>query len=150
MSVKDKRLPFLYLCRMLKVSPPCPNDYLFAEKEDYENREQYEEDAKKFKKAVEQVAQDLFKKHHLDLTESEVGGVYEIAPTETWEKAAQEIIETIHGVGLFHFSSLEEFLNVGPHTTLEDAVLAHLEWIPDYPEVYDGVKARTLVERKLR
>ena len=99
--------------------------------------------------AVESVAGALFNFHYLNLIETKTELTYRIVPMHGWAKAANEIIRTINGVGMFYFSSLREFFKSGPYTS-RSAVLEHLHHIPYYYEVYEGSKARSMVEKKMR
>lgn len=94
-------------------------------------------------------AEKLFGFHHLNIEEIKKKNnvvVYKISPQETWRKAANEIRETINGVGMFHTYSLRDFLDSGPYTPKE-AVLTHLHWLKDYPKVY-GIPFPTQKWRK--
>jgi hypothetical protein len=84
--------------------------------------------------AVESAVSDLFEEHGLELVEV-TRGTFKLTPEKSWNDAAAKIIETINGVGYFHFNSVKEFLDSGPYTP-KVAVIEHLGWIKDYPEVY--------------
>jgi hypothetical protein len=117
------------------------------EAEQAERQEQWE----KYRGAVMTVAEEVFDKHGLELTEMKRGYVYRVHPNpgRTWSDCANRILATINGYGPFYFSSLREFLDSGPWTPRE-AVLHHLGWIPDWYEVYEGGKASNRVERRLK
>lgn len=72
-----------------------------------------------------------------------------LKPTETWEAAAEEIRETINGVGMFYFSDLKDFLRSGPYTA-KAVVLTHLHWMKRYYDVYEGSKMSSVFNRRLR
>lgn len=101
--------------------------------------------------AVENVAEDLFETHNLTLVPKSAAPSYEfkVEPTKTWTEAAESIIDTINGVGMFEFKSVKEFLDSGPYT-LREAVLSHLHWIKRYPEVYGEPSPRRMYERAWR
>lgn len=63
-------------------------------------------------------------------------GTIEITPTETWEKVAHEVVETINGVGYFYFSSVDEFVSTNSCQDAREAVESHLHWLKDYGAVY--------------
>ena len=100
-------------------------------------------------------AESLFEKHGLTLEPRPVNKTdrypyeYKVVPEESWEKALVPIIETVNGVGMFHFSGVKEFLRSGPYTPRE-GVLTHLHWIKSYPEVYGDTSARRIYERSFR
>jgi hypothetical protein len=90
----------------------------------------------------------LFEAHHLKLepvkhkgTPNKYPHEYRVKPIETWEKACEQIVDTVCGVGYFHFDSIPEFLESGPYT-MREAVLSHLGWIKNYPEVYGATTAQ--------
>lgn len=98
--------------------------------------------------AVVSVAQDLFQNYGLTLIpKDDSRGVpefrrslphhFKVMPETSWNDAAEKILETINGVGLFEFRSLRDFLDSGPYTARE-AVLSHLHYIRRYPDVYGG------------
>lgn len=121
------------------------------EAEQFAQKAEEEEEAEAYRSytnAVMSVANDLFGKHGLDLVLAK-NGSYAVAPTESWEKAANDIRETINGVGYFHFNTLKEFLDSGPWTARQ-AVLEHLHWIKDYPRVYGEGTATSMFDRRLR
>ena len=68
-----------------------------------------------------------------------------IVARTTWRQAADQIRRTINGVGMFEFSSLQEFLRSGPYTARQ-AALSHLHWIKRAPDVYGGPSAQRLYE----
>jgi hypothetical protein len=91
--------------------------------------------------AVENTVKPLFNKHGLNLVPVSVCGTdrtpyeYHVMPIKDWADVCLNLIETINGVGYFHFNNLTEFLNSGP-CTAKEAALSHLHWICRYPEVY--------------
>jgi len=74
---------------------------------------------------------------------------YRIVPEKSWSDAAEAIIDTINGVGTFHFSSLQDFMDSGPYTA-KQAVLKHLHWIQARSKVYGGSSPRAYFDRQLR
>lgn len=95
---------------------------------------------------------DLFAEHGLELTSASKGEYpfeYRVTPTTSWEDAALKIMTTINGVGQFEFNNLREFLDSGPYTPRQ-AVLSHLHWIKDWPEVYGERSARDRFDRAWR
>lgn len=112
---------------------------------------------KRYRGAIRTVAENLFSEHLLELTEVEEEGkesYFVVEPkkdsTTGWYRAASKIIDTINGVGMFEFRTVRELVESGPYPTIEQAVLQHAHWISSYPEVYEGTKAKFLVERRLR
>jgi len=103
--------------------------------------------------AVTSVAEQLFGAHKLELVQRRKKETlpfeYYVIPTETWREAANEIRETINGVGTSHFSSLKEFLESGPYTPRE-AVENHLGYVRHYPEVYGTSSAGRIYESAWR
>lgn len=106
--------------------------------------------------AVVSASESLFGEHYLDIVPASAKrkGVrpheYKIVPTKGWDAALKQIIETINGVGMFHFSSAKEFLDSGPYATARIGVLTHLHHMKDYPRVYGGSSAQSLYERAWR
>ena len=92
--------------------------------------------------------------NHFDLNVEQKGSnKYTVSPRKDWKTSLKAIIETINGVGYFHFSSVREFLQSGPFTERE-AVLSHLHYLKDYGEVYGVFRLQrefeTNVESALR
>lgn len=89
--------------------------------------------------AIETIENALTEHFALDLTE--VKGRkgeqtrWKIAPLRTWRESLGHIVETINGVGYYHFGSIREFLNSGPYTERE-GVLTHLHYLAAYGSVY--------------
>jgi hypothetical protein len=101
---------------------------------------------------VTSAAERLFGEHDLELsptTSDRTPFEYLVVPKTTWRAALAKIIETINGVGYFHFNDVEEFLDSGPYTE-EEGVLSHLHWIESYPEVYGDTSARSTFDRAFR
>lgn len=127
-----------------------------------EARHQAETDAqtelyKKWHDAVLSAASTLFEHHHLALRplEKRRGFVrpheYRVVPLKgVWITSLRQIIATINGVGMFHFSSPAEFLSHGPYPTERVAVLNHLHQIKNYPAVYGSASADRLYQRAFR
>lgn len=110
----------------------------------------------KWHDGVMAAAESLFGEHHLSLSPATAKrkGVrpfeYKVEPSKSWDAALKAIIETINGVGMFHFSSVREFLDSGPYSTPRIGVLTHLHHIASYPAVYGGTSAQRIFERSWR
>lgn len=72
-----------------------------------------------------------------------------IVPSKSWDDAANNLRETINGVGDFHFNNLREFLASGPYTARQ-AVLSHLGYLKRHPHVYGGPSPRQMYEQHWR
>ena len=107
----------------------------------------------KWHEGVTQAADRLFEVHGLELipeSDDRVPYKYSVEPKKSWRDAADKVLETINGVGYFHFNTLEEFLESGPYTPKE-AVLLHTHYFVRYPEVYGpGWDAESIYEMYLR
>lgn len=110
--------------------------------------------------AVRVVAEAVFGEHGLVLTESKHGGL-KVEPEVSWNDAANQIMDTINGVGAYYFSSLREFLESGPwqrhegrpasrRYTARQAVLSHLHWMRSRSDVYGTASPETMFERQMR
>ena len=73
---------------------------------------------------------------------------WQIKPLRTWKESLGLIVETINGVGYFHFDSLREFLNSGPYTEREGC-LTHLGYLSDHADVYGGQSLERQFNRSL-
>jgi len=104
--------------------------------------------------AVQAVAETALNDHGLTLVERKSprkhGTYYEVAPQRSWEDAERKIVETINGVGYFHFSSPREFRSSGPYRSAKDSVAQHLHWIKRAPDVYGDQSYQRRVERQMR
>jgi hypothetical protein len=98
--------------------------------------------------AVEKAASRLYGNHNLMLVEGK-NHTYTIKPKVSWKDAAAQVIETINGVGYFHFNGVGEFLRSGPYTPKE-AVTSHLHWIKRYADVYGDTSAKYEIQRSMR
>lgn len=111
--------------------------------------------------AVMSVANRLFEMHRLTLTPAWPKDTtkeqraafrpwqWRIEPEVSWSLAAEAVMETINGVGPFHYSSLKEFLSSGPYSP-QEAVIEHLGWIRRAPDVYGEPSARAMYDRAFR
>jgi hypothetical protein len=144
------------LCKLLDVDGA--DDYTEFQYRNFDLCPEYTEEevsreieaaTNKYIRAVLSVSQRLFGEHGLLLVIMKGRG-YRILPQENWKVACQKLIETINGVGYFHFSSIKELKDSGPYATYRQAALNHIGWIADRSRVYEGTNASYLVERELR
>jgi len=106
----------------------------------------------KYESAVVKIAEDIFSKHNLTLTEKihpKKGKCYVISPTKNWKDSVYHVKETINGVGYFYFANIRKFLSSGPYTARQ-ATLEHLHYLKRYPDVYGDTGIRSRLERELR
>lgn len=115
-----------------------------AQEAETEVRDEYHT---KWQNAVVSAFESLCKHHNLTCTHK--GYEVIVTPKTTWTDVLKPLIETINGVGYFHFGSVQEFLYHGPYKTYE-GVATHLGWIKDYPAVYGDASAQTMYERAMR
>jgi hypothetical protein len=104
---------------------------------------------------VTSAAEQLFEEHRLELVPYGKQGSkdypyeFKVVPESKgqagWRKAAEAIMETVNGVGYFTFNDLDDFLSTGPYTPRQ-AVLSHLAYISDYPEVYGRQSAQRIYD----
>lgn len=73
---------------------------------------------------------------------------WQIKPLRTWKESLKLIVETINGVGYFHFNSVREFLDSGPYTEREGC-LTHLHYLAQHGDVYGGQSLERQFERSL-
>jgi hypothetical protein len=107
--------------------------------------EQYRE----YQSAIERAVEQYLGFHDLDYTD--LGdGTLEIAPRVSWAKAADAIRETINGVGMFGFDSLEDFIESSSCENAADCVKSHLHHIKDYGAVYGEPSPLRIYKRALR
>lgn len=108
----------------------------------------------KWHRAVTVAVGQMFEKHGLALKPRRKGEAYpfeyKIVALAGWKDAADKIIDTINGVGYFHFGTVRDFISSGPYRTARQAVLHHVGWIPDHAEVYGTSSARMIYETYLR
>lgn len=101
----------------------------------------------KYKGAIIAVANRLFSEHALTLEPID-DWRFKVVPTKSWKDALGNIVTTINGVDMFEFSGARELCSSGPWSPKE-AVMGHLHWIADWPEVYGYGKARSMIDRAL-
>jgi hypothetical protein len=110
----------------------------------------------KWHSGVIDAAEALFGEHGLTLVpikpkhRGSLPYTYKVVPTTSWNDALKQIIETINGVGYFHFSNPKEFLDSGPYASARIGVLTHLHHIKDQPAVYGGTSAQSIFDRAWR
>ena len=105
-----------------------------------------------YRDAVVYAAERLFGEHGLMLTRVERKGQtwqWEVFPVVSWRDAANRILLTVNGVGMFEFASTREFLTSGPYTP-KQAVMGHLHWIKRWPDVYGEPKPQAMIEWRMR
>lgn len=73
---------------------------------------------------------------------------WQIKPLRTWKESLKLIVETINGVGYFHFNSVREFLDSGPYTEREGC-LTHLHYLAQHGDVYGGRSLERQFDRTL-
>jgi hypothetical protein len=98
--------------------------------------------------SVESTASQIFEHLGLQLDELKTKWHYTVLPTKSWDSAALKLIQTINGVGMFEFSSVNELISSGPYKNAREAVLKHLHWAKYWPEVYESSSARSMFERR--
>jgi hypothetical protein len=105
--------------------------------------------------AVAAVAEKFFELHGLHLTAFGKGRKqsrpyeYKITPLKSWDDAAFKIVQTINGVGYYHFNNVKEFADSVP-CTVRQAVLSHIHWVKDYAEVFGDTSPRRLYDIHMR
>lgn len=98
-------------------------------------------------------AEEAFEVHGLELVpapgrrKSPRPYSYKVEPRTSWRDAAEQIIETINGVGMFHFSGVADLRRSGPYKSDREAVLVHLGHIPSAAEVYGNPRADRIFDR---
>jgi hypothetical protein len=74
--------------------------------------------------------------------------------SEDWNKAAEIVIESINGYGMFQFDSVEDLILSGPYAGAKEAAIAHLHWHTERSNIFgeDGIKEvfSKALERELR
>jgi len=95
------------------------------------------------------VFEELCEVHDLVLDQRGKEPVWVVRPKVRWKYSAKCVMETINGVGLFHFNNLPEFLDSGPYTE-RAAVLTHLHWLKRYPDVYGSGSIRAKLDKEMR
>lgn len=127
-------------------------------------RAELDEAYSKYHDAVISTMEDCFNKHSLELKPAlsrrqkryaikhpDRVQAYEfrVVPVGSWFDALSNVRQTLNGAGPFFFGTNREFCKSGPYT-VRGAVLNHLHWIPEWFDVYEGSKCRSVIERKLR
>ena len=133
----------------------CPvHDPSLTDEQNWElDDEERDLDCARYMDACIRVAQTILREHKLDLREThtrERGTFYRVVPLDKWSDALTEVVETINGVGYFHFSSSRELLRSGPYASPKQGVLSHLHWVKRHGEVYGGGTPRSMLDRALR
>jgi hypothetical protein len=136
------------------VDVDCSDTFVYARKEALENgatedeaneagitaeEQEMDEYFNKMFNSIEETAETFFGYHGLTLVKNsgKNTGTFTLKPVKSWEHAANEIRNTVNGIGYFYFASLKEFLDSGPWTARQ-AVLGHLGSIKRYGDVCGG------------
>lgn len=175
--MSSNRLSWNRLAGILQV--PSPDAFIsrleeiamleHIEREEEESDEAYEERrnkiensyldeaCKKYFDAIESVAEKLFAEHKLTLTLVKEEGEEEyflVSPEKAgvkgWYRAAQEVIQTINGYGMFEFTSVRDFYEASSEATLEATVIGHLPWLKKWYEVYGEPNAQCRIDKLMR
>lgn len=104
---------------------------------------------RRYQGALESIFADLCESHDLVLERKPDELAWVIRPKVRWKYSAKSVMETVNGVGLFYFNSLQEFLDSGPYTE-RAAVLTHLHWLKRYYDVYGCGSVRTKMDQAMR
>jgi hypothetical protein len=147
------------ICDIMQVRSPYDyNEYIIGDwaldaNGDY--TEEYESACSKYASAWMNVANKLFKEHKLQLFPNnpsyvEDDDVFVVRPASTWNDACSEIIETINGVGMFYFGSVEDLVESGPYDNEEQACLNHLHWMKEHHRVYGDPSPQYQIDRAMK
>ena len=102
----------------------------------------------KYLNAIESAADKYFGEHHMELKPTKNYSFKVVS--KDWDKAANEIRQTINGVGYFHFNSLKEFKDSIPVRSSRAVALEHLQHIVRWGDVYGESSPKDLVDRSMR
>lgn len=106
--------------------------------------------ARQYLNALESACEKMLEDHGLVMHELKTRpGVFKLRPVTTWKAAAARLVETINGVGMFYFGSVQEFADSMPDT-VRGTVLQHLNWMCYRPEVYGDTSYAARVHSYLR
>jgi hypothetical protein len=119
-----------------------------AEATEIDEREQAEA-AGRYINALHSVASMFFGYVDMDVEEKKSKWGVIMSPRTSWNRSADKLRELINGVGMFHFSSLGEFLRSGPYTAKE-AVIGHLNFLKRYSDVYGEESPSRKMENMMR
>lgn len=75
---------------------------------------------------------------------------YRVRPVKGWKEAAEQIMETINGVGYFYSPDVRTFRYQSSCKSYRDLALSHLHHVKHQPEVYGDYSARQIFERAWR
>ena len=97
--------------------------------------------------ALESAGRQLLEGIGLDL--EELGsGHWRVIPLESWSEAARQVVAVLVGYG-FDVAGRRDLRERGPYGTDREAVLAHLFWARERPNVYGTPSGARLYERAL-
>lgn len=96
-------------------------------------------------KAVRNTLNYLLNFHGVNFEEKK--GKYYLTAEKSWKEIADQVMETINGVGPFYYNSVKSFKEVGPYKTYCEAAMTHIHWMKDYPTVYGNTNYRRIYER---
>ncbi len=104
-----------------------------------------------YESACDRAFEVYLRYHGMEFTAAEgEAWMLEITPLESWEKSAACVRETIEGVGMFGYDSLEDFIGSSSCEDARDVVESHLHWLKRYGEVYGNDSPIRIYERSFR
>lgn len=127
----------------------CSNEEAWVaaeEAEAQESKEYYD----KWKSAAEYAANYYTELHGMNLTYHSENDTVDIVENRCWRAVADKIKETINGVGIFYYSSVEEFKDSIPAQSYEETAVSHLHWIKRYGDVFGEASPKQMFEHRLR
>lgn len=101
--------------------------------------------------ALEKAAEYLFENHGMEISrkKAKTGASYfGVKPKESWKDVCEKLVETINGVGYFHFSNAAELADSIPDT-YKGTAISHFHWMNDYSRVYGCQSANSIYESEM-
>jgi len=67
----------------------------------------------------------------------------------SWEEALNIVLDSIHGVGAFHFEDGTDLINSGPYDGAKGAVIHHIHWHACRGEIYGSQSITAMFKDRL-
>ena len=122
-----------------------------TEAEEQEFRWKIEEEVsnrvfKLYVNAAEEALNHVLGQHHLNAEYFEGNWLVKPESGKTWKDAAEQIMETMNGVGMFYAPSLKEFYEQTSVKSFKELVMTHIHWAAYYPELYGTARIERIFE----
>lgn len=167
MKILDNNFDMDQIAKLLRVHTPSEHDDAFIDNnfcecsDELQAKDECEcgfQDEREFysntyQRAIETTADNLLREHGMTLVPANKRFGYwqkKIIPMHSWKDAAEKLVMTINGYGMFEFRNARVLKESGPYVSYEQAVLNHIGWINSWYQVYGYGSAESKISSLMR